>query len=179
MDGMAMVTTLKSNAARNTAASIRASAYQRLELMDMACRFAGSVPVGATLLTLDVHLCHCRLPRTSARPSARSAPGTAEKGWPSNGRTPGSVVTCRDSRSRLLAGIPRAKGVARLRCSPELRTREGARGCVDLVKDGDGRSRWLWGSWRSCSLHCWSWAGARARAHRSDQASRGRGAARW
>src|SRR2546421_2176814 len=74
MDGMAMVTTLKSNAARNTAASTTASAYQRRELMDMACRFAGSVPVGATLLTLDLHLCHCRLPRTSARPSARSAP---------------------------------------------------------------------------------------------------------
>src|SRR5712664_2561201 len=52
MDGMAMVTTLKSNAARNTAASITASAYQRPDLMDMACRFAGGVPVGATLLTL-------------------------------------------------------------------------------------------------------------------------------
>src|SRR2546422_5967729 len=170
MDGMAMVTTLKSNAARNTAASITASAYQRRELMDMACRFAGSVPVGATLLTLDPHLRHCRVPRTSARPSARSAPGTADEGWPSSGRTPASADTCRDSRSRLLAGIPRAKRVARLRRSPELRTREGARGCVDLVKDGNGRSRWLWGSWRSCSLHCCSWARVRARAPRSDHA---------
>src|SRR2546425_13078270 len=57
MDGMAMVTTLKSNAARNTAASTTASAYQRRELMDMTCRFAGSVPVGATLLPLIFVMC--------------------------------------------------------------------------------------------------------------------------
>src|SRR5437879_1342900 len=75
MDGMAMVTTLKSNAARNTAASITASAYQRRELMGMTCRRAGSVPVGATLLTPGLHLCRCRLPRNSARPSAPDARG--------------------------------------------------------------------------------------------------------
>src|SRR5207302_1146564 len=70
-----MVTTLKSNAARNTAASITASAYQRRELMGMTCRRAGSVPVGATLLTPGLHLCRCRLPRNSARPSAPDARG--------------------------------------------------------------------------------------------------------
>src|SRR2546425_6175339 len=109
MDWMAMVTTLKSNAARNTADSITASAYQRRELMDMACRFAGSVPVGATLLTLGLHLCRCRLPRTSARPSARPVPGPAEEGWPSSERTRGTAATYLRGPLAPAAGIRRAK----------------------------------------------------------------------
>src|SRR2546427_6220597 len=116
MDGMAMVTTLKSNAARNTAASTTASAYQRRELMDMACLFAGSVPVGATLLTLDLHLCHCRLPRTSARPSARSAtPQPNKAGPPASERAARRPLTGATHLAPA-AGMPRAKGKRHENC---------------------------------------------------------------
>src|SRR5438132_1377063 len=104
MDGMAMVTTLKSNAARNTAASITASAYQRRELVDMTCGFAGGVPVGATLPSLGLHLRYCRLPRSSARPSAPVArgalrPPVSERAAGSSLGATGAVAWCCGMRS--------------------------------------------------------------------------------
>src|SRR2546426_359636 len=92
MDGMAMVTTLKSNAARNTAASITASAYQRRAFM--TCRSCTRRAMQDGLLwcaLFDSPADHCRFPRSSARP-------------------PSSLVGRMPRAERDAAGMPRAKG---------------------------------------------------------------------
>src|SRR2546428_9364731 len=92
MDGMAMVTTLKSNAARNTAASITASAYQRRAFM--TCRSCTRRAMQDGLLwcaLFDTPADHCRFPRSSARP-------------------PSSLVGRMPRAERDAAGMPRAKG---------------------------------------------------------------------